>query len=121
MLNVTSGTERGIYDYQTGTFTISENGLYKLDYKVTLKINNPEGDFKGYGGILYAWMSKNNQFYGARNVIAVLRGIKHGEHIIHDNNVMYLKKGDKLNVRFTTDYTEHINPNQNDILLFRDH
>lgn len=122
-LNVTGGTDQSLYE--NGIFTVKEEGVYELVYKIALLIKNVKGNFDGIGGNFYSWITKNNSIYGPKHQMLVIRGASPADKMAlyehHDNQIIYLRKGETLNVRFGTFNARHMNDNTNEITFDKGH
>lgn len=116
-----SGAKQSLYDSQSGTITADQDGLYKLNYNITLRNQPSLGAFDGTHGIFATWVSINEKQASPRYYKDIFRGAK----IIDGTNdvdseaseFIYLKKGDRLHVRFLTYGTSSMNDNLKNLCL----
>lgn len=111
-----------IYNPITGTFTIDQEGLYKISYQATLLLSYPNGTFDGTSGEFISWLTLKDEVVGNKIKTFVYRGRKRksGGGLTYKNNdsqIVYLKKGDVLHLRFTTNDIDSMDQQVNNIYL----
>lgn len=119
-----SGTKKEIYDPYTGTITIDEEGLYRISYSAEMQNHPPGGAFDGESGHFSSWLTLNyNTDLSAKVYTTVFRGRKVNIGLAYyqnnDSTVAYLKKGDKVHLRFTTYGTPNMNTNTKDAIYIQ--
>lgn len=115
--NRESNLKSNLYDESTGTINIDQEGTYKITYKIVLG-NNPQGaTFNGDSGTFITWITKNDideSLYVSKVILKGVKPISGNNYVLYYNNdsqVIYLKKGDKINVRFATKGTASMSEN----------